>query len=628
MSTKTKAKSKKIEQKRPQQGLPELTASERVQPHNKGQVDKQFTSMAKAVDGTGGVLVPTTEQLAKINLLAPKTMTEDDVRVFNTWSCNDMPDRDDDRFTTRCIGQYKDLEPPFSSVGKAYMVSHDYTKLPVGRIFDVDVATKNGVKFLKNWVYMLNTEQYAPFLENIDGGIYWAVSVGVMLGTAQCSICQSQMYQSSWFNFSWCEENGHEKGLFYDPDSDETDEWGWAIPVDPESKGAVKCLRDLEDPSDFYELSQCFLGAQFDAQIAASLDKGILKAASKGVVNLSHKQAESLPIQHVDERVAEAYRKGLKVKTHEDGTLMWKDEQDLVWVFDPEADEDERVMSLGKAADDDTEEGNDGEDQQPEDGTASGSDESGDGGVGSAELERSAEREGDDEEDDADEDEERDGGEQRQAADVREDDDEGSDEDLTRAAGDDDEDDDEDDADDDEEDEDDPDALNEDDTDDESGEDEDVDKATVLAMAAKAKLSSAIVDKIHKAKDNGLSVLVTSLASAEKQVKKLNKKAALGDEFVKAKRAEAIDWYVKAHQDPRSQKPVSTDKFVKMLDRFGDDVELIEEVAEEHKKSAQEKFSASGSRRSVAHEDHNEADGVDPVEMSPKGEKAVASVHG
>ena len=37
----------------------------------------------------------------------------------------------------------------------------------------------------------------------------------------------------------WC-QNGHDKGLYYDPNSDETDSWGYPEPCDPGTKNAIK----------------------------------------------------------------------------------------------------------------------------------------------------------------------------------------------------------------------------------------------------------------------------------------------------------------------------------------------------------------------------------------------------
>src|SRR5206468_5503893 len=101
--------------------------------------------------------------------------------VFPVLACNDIIDRDIDQFTTKTVRGFLDLEGPLSPLGKSFMVGHNYSALPVGRIFDGKVAAKDGVTWLKLWTYIPNTPQYQAYLEYVDFGVYWAVSVGVML---------------------------------------------------------------------------------------------------------------------------------------------------------------------------------------------------------------------------------------------------------------------------------------------------------------------------------------------------------------------------------------------------------------------------------------------------------------
>lgn len=615
MTTKAKV-GKTFAQKRPERSLRDVAKETKNDQKSKG-INKSFTAVQKATgdgDGTGssnGLFIPSGEQLAKINEFTQSTKSAEDVICFSTLSCNDQLDRDLDRFTAECVEDFAKLPEPYSSVGKGYMVSHDYTKLPVGTVFEVGTENIEGVKHLTNSVFMPNTEQYKNFIENIDFGIYRFVSVGVMLDDSACTVCSSPMVGNYW---TFCLENGHEKGLWYDPNSDEKDSWGWAEPVAEGTKGAVLCTRDLFTPKDFYELSQVFLGAQYGAQLERSaVGKGIVKGLTKGMakskvpmLGISVKEAAELPvpIPHINPRVREAYDKGLKILTRDASSIEWVDDQDLVWTFDAEEDE---VLCLGeyKEAGDDTTNNEGGEDngepgseqgrqgEQDDDADSSGSD----GSIGESDSERSAdedESEGDDDEADAD----------AEAVDPDDDSDEDDSED---------------------------DESEDDDEDEEDDEDVDEEAKSVVAAVTKAKLPKSVVDAVKAAKsDKALGVLLSSvskaLADRDKEIKELEPKAKLGKQFVEAKKAEAVKWYVRSRQ-AGEEKGVNTDKFQRMLDRFDDDIDLLDEVIEEQKQMAQAKFPASV-RRSAEPTNPHDKEALKPPTLSPEAAEKVRKAHG
>lgn len=599
--TATKAKKKGIERKRPERLLKDVLA-EREEPK---VFDKSFTAMrvrpqkgaqpaksSKAAGGLNdGIYTPTAEQMAQINQFTMEELGPEDVVCFDTWSCNDMVDRDTDRFRTQCVDAFAKLEGDRSPTGKSFMVSHDYTKLPVARIFDTGTADLNGARFLTNSVYMLNSPQYADFIENVRAGIYWAVSVGVMLGVAECSVCASQF--SSWF--PWC-FGGHEKGLFYDPDDDSVDEYGWPEPVEEGTKNAIMCVCELDEPIDFYELSQCFLGAQYGAQIAGKgAMKGYLKAASAPgvpILNLGKLAAKEIPFVHRNEKVVEAHRKGLAITKNDDGTETWED-NDLLWQYDPEEDE---VMSLGstKSDDDDNEEVNeDGTNEGSDDEDALGSDESGSGEVGGSELERSVEREGIDGEDDADEDEDGDGSGEPGSSGLSDDNDEGADE---VADPDDDEDADLDDDEDDELDE----SDDEDDEDDDDDEKQaSVSKKDVLRRLNSAKVPTGILEQVRTHKGTAVDALVGVVASLSEQVKTLEPQAKHGVEYVSSLKKEALRFYVMSKQSGDKKVKVDTKSFERRLAAYGDDLDLLREEIADQKEAAQAKFPEAVRRSTV-----------------------------
>lgn len=609
MTTKTKAR-KGIEQHRPERPLAEFAVE--LRSTGKGAVAKQFTGIGKTAseDGSvGGIFRPTDEQLAKINQFTRTPKTAEEVVCFRTLSCNDMVDRDTDRFTADCITDFAKLEGDFSSVGKSFMVGHDYDKLPVGRIFDVDTTKVGDANFLTNDVFMPNTEQYKSFIENMDFGIYWAVSVGVMLGEQNCSICGYEM--RGFGRWAFCMSVGHEKGLYYDPESKKVDDWGYALPISPDDANAVLCVREFSSPVDYYELSQVFLGAQYGAQ----LERGVMKGAFKDMEtnklpmsNLGVDLAKELPIPHAPDEVREAFLKGFVVRHTEDGTVQWTDGSDLVWEFDPSESE---VLCLGQSTDDDEQEVTNGEESREPDGKGGGSGESDDGSASGDGGSNGVE----------------DGSGQSDSEDgERADDADGSDANgvAVEESADDDTDDESDEDDDSEDDESDEDE-------DEDAEDEVESEKAVVRAAVRAKLPREVVSAAEKAKDGKeletlLSATSKHIAGLRKQNKALEHKAALGEKFVEDKRSEAIAWYVRNKQ-AGTKKGVKTETFVKMLDRLGDDIELLDEVIQEHKEAAQAKFPSSV-RRSTEPVDPHSKEELEPVPLDKRAAEKVRNAHG
>ena len=501
-----------------------------------------------AVD-LGGTFEPSADQLSKINQYTRFTATANDVAAFNTFSCNDLFDRDDERFTTDTIDGFASLKEPFSFNGKSFMSDHNYEMASVrGRIFDTTATTQDGVRFLKNSVYVPKTEQYKNYLENLQFGLAWAVSVGVIIDKANCTICDAPVFTSRFFG-SWC-QNGHDKGLYYDPANEEKDDWGYFIPCDPETPGAVKAQVNLSDPIDGYEISQVFLGAQYYAELAKKPGfEGIIKAASARtipIVGLSHDEAEQIPMPHEPKQVREARAK-YTVTANQNGDPTWTDEHGLVWVFNTELDE---VMSLGR---------------KDTDGEAEGS---GLGSEGSGEVVRA---DGDEVPVGADGEDGEGSGlgsgdapEQPAAGGAVGGVGSGSERVADPATSD--------------------------------SEEEELNKDALLALMKRVGVPTSLFKSVEDASDNGLEPLLLA-------VKPLAEKAALGEKYIEQLRADAIAWYVKAHQD--GDKPVSTENFSKMLDHFKDDVDMFHTVIEEQKELARAKFPAS-TRRSSFERDHNE----------------------
>jgi hypothetical protein len=318
---------------------PEHLMSEVLVKDPTGPINKRFTSLKVAGEdadkgasagGADGTFRPSDEQLERINQFTRTPKTADEVSVLRTMSANDIRDRDHDRFKTSCIKSFAGLPQPLSPVGKPYMVSHDTTKLPVGRIFGTGTKRVEDNLFLTNEVYIPNTDANKEFMDNVDYGVYWAVSVGVTLGAAECTVGAPHPFSGRF----WCSQ-GHEKGLHYDPESTDTDSWGWPVEVAPGTKGAIQCGCDFDDPADFYELSQVYLGAQYFAELAK--DSGmatiIKSAGATHFVNLASGEEETLPMRHVPMEVADARLHGFVMDT-QDGSYKWVNPDGFVYTWD------------------------------------------------------------------------------------------------------------------------------------------------------------------------------------------------------------------------------------------------------------------------------------------------------
>lgn len=520
-------------------------------------VHKQYTGFKSAdsedATGTAGATMqPSASELAKINEFTRKTVTADEVVAFETMSCNNIPDRDDDVFSKECVKGFAALEGNLSSVGKSYMVSHDKTKLPKGRIFDVGTKSVDSSLFLTNKVYVPNTDSNKEFIEGIDFGVNWAVSVGVQLGKASCTIpgCDAERFVMGM----WCTK-GHDKGAYYDPNSDEKDDWGYPLPCSPDDPNAAKCLCQFDDPRDFYELSQVFLGAQYFAELKKDPSVAQLVKAAKDLPIVGVSKQEALTLGAADpipDRLVRARNDGHKI-LQEDGVSKWM-EGNLLYAFDPETDED--AVCLGRpteealvtfAADDPN---------TPEVPPAGGSEDDDDPVVEPTTVTPSV------------------------------------------------------------------------------PEGESMSKKAVQAAAMKAKLPAPILEKLvaHDGDEGVLDMVLEEatkiISTLEESNKALASKAAVGAEYHKALREDAIAWYCRANAS--GDKGVDTTMIERLLDAAGDDVDLVKSITADYKKQA-EKNAPVSVRRSSFPEDPNarvEAGSTSDDPPSANRNGVVSRIHG
>lgn len=537
-------------------------------PLNKRTIALKTADNAELDAATG--LQPTDEQLEKINQFTRTPKTAEQVVVLPTWACNDLVDRDDDIFETQTLKDFVGLNPPFSPVGKSFMVGHDYTKLPVGRIFDAEIAKVEETTFLKTYSYIPNIEANKSYIENLDNGIYWAVSVGLLFNESLCTVGK----EHQWGYWPWFCSDGHEKGFAYDPDGEEEDDWGYPLPVD----GGEMCYRMFKGARDFYELSQVYLGAQYFAELAdkdPSL-RGLIKAASKKhipVIGLGAKgtQGLELPVD-VDERVAKAVRAG-KVQVEDDGSMQW-DDGGLRYIY--EAGEVTCLGSITKDEDED-EEDEDAEGTEQQDQQQSGEDSTAEGG-GTGEDDEGA-----------------DGGE-GDAADGQEEGEEAGDNDEQVESS----------------------------TEDEEDE-EDMDQDQLAAMATRLGIGQETITAATQRP--GVPRVEALLQQVLDERKTLEIKAELGDRYINSLRTQAIDWYVKARKT-QDNPAVKTEGFERLLDACGENVDAVLHLIEEQRELAQAKF-PKAVRRSSFESDHNDPQGPDlDVKIGPEEQERVKKIHG
>jgi len=132
------------------------------------------------------------DELAKINKLAIKELSAEQVFTFKVAICDNEVDRDFEYFTTDTL---KELAELFR--GKTVISDHQWTsKNQVARIYDTEVTeiggtTKSGEEYtqLIAKCYMLKTESNAEIIAAIEAGITKEVSVGCSVKSAICSIC-------------------------------------------------------------------------------------------------------------------------------------------------------------------------------------------------------------------------------------------------------------------------------------------------------------------------------------------------------------------------------------------------------------------------------------------------------
>lgn len=168
-----------------------------------------------------------------INAQALTELSEEDVFTFLVVACDDQVDRDYEYFPLKSLENLADL-----FVGRPIIFDHSWSAHhQTARIYDADVQEKGGVNRLMVSAYMLRSEDTAPTIAAIEGGILREVSISCQVKHCICSICGTDKAAG------WCE---HRPGNVYD---------------------GKLCSVALADADDAYEMSFVAVPAQREAGV-------------------------------------------------------------------------------------------------------------------------------------------------------------------------------------------------------------------------------------------------------------------------------------------------------------------------------------------------------------------------
>lgn len=231
----------------------------------------------QAVDAVEPVAI-TDGQLEKINALARRALSREEIFVFSLILCDNDVDRDYERFTEEALAGLRGL-----FIGKTGVFDHSATAgNQNARVFDAAVERPGGVNALggelvqlRAWAYMARCAKNADLILEIDAGIKKEVSVGCAVGGISCSICGADIRAGGCM---------HEKGVAY---------------------GDVLCHHVLDEPTDAYEWSFVAVPAQKNAGVTkrrgsltgnATLEKLF---SGKGSAGLTGAELEALRAEYM-----------------------------------------------------------------------------------------------------------------------------------------------------------------------------------------------------------------------------------------------------------------------------------------------------------------------------------------
>lgn len=196
------------------------------------------------MDGICKSTVPGPEDLELINAMARRELGADEVYTFAVRLCDNDVDRDLERFDDQTLEELAGL-----FLGAPGIFDHCWSaKGQTARLYRTEVVTEGSTltshgwpyRYLKGWAYMMRTEDNAPLIAEIDGGIKREVSVGCSVRQVMCSICGQELDRCV-----------HQKGRQYEGKmchgvlTGATDAYEWSFVAVPAQRqaGVVKSKR-------------------------------------------------------------------------------------------------------------------------------------------------------------------------------------------------------------------------------------------------------------------------------------------------------------------------------------------------------------------------------------------------
>ena len=133
-------------------------------------------------------------ELALINAQTLRELGADEVFTFRLAACNNQVDRDYERFTEATLAEMAE-----KFVGCPVLRDHKWSAdAQTARVYAgaVEDGPGEGVRRLVLRCYMVRTEQTAPTIAAIEGGILRECSVGLAVRQVVCSVCGADQRQA------------------------------------------------------------------------------------------------------------------------------------------------------------------------------------------------------------------------------------------------------------------------------------------------------------------------------------------------------------------------------------------------------------------------------------------------
>ncbi|MBI3911039.1 MAG: hypothetical protein HY320_08920 [Armatimonadetes bacterium] len=157
---------------------------------------KEFSFFAERADVMPADLEVINQQFA----LTP--LQPEQVYVRKMAICNDQYDRTGERFPLMYLERFQE-----TLVGKALLIAHDRTRLPLGRFFRTQVVASEEAgraaegaapdsRWLMTWVYMVKTPANHETRAQLDGGVYSHASIGFRWADLLCDLCGRSYFRS------------------------------------------------------------------------------------------------------------------------------------------------------------------------------------------------------------------------------------------------------------------------------------------------------------------------------------------------------------------------------------------------------------------------------------------------